>query len=303
MYYNSFVNFGLSLFGTDTFDSTLQPPTVLSLLEMLANQSGTVKARDLAKSARTYIFDFKYPLSDNISKEDFEVAILNHYITRRIGFESFRLWQIALENKLLEIMPKYNLLFNSLECWEVFKSGSSTRTLDEVTSDTGSKTGTNTVEGSSSTNTSATGSNIGSSESTQNDTRTDKQVSDKWERLRTSDTPQTAISDIENSKYVSAYAYNTSNDTTSDNLSDTVTSSASSKDSTESKADSAQTSKQTGSVTESSSDSGTRKLTETIIKSVDNEAEVLLGFQNDFRNVMTMIYKDLDDLFYTIINY
>ena len=105
-----------------------KPPTIYSILESIVNY-GTddkTKIKDLAKVGRTKIFDFDYPLSDKISKEEFECMILNHYLTRRIGFDTPTLFKIQLNVKLNEIMPMYNKMFDSIDGWDIFKDGEKT---------------------------------------------------------------------------------------------------------------------------------------------------------------------------------
>ena len=69
-----------------------KPPTVYSVLNAIVNGDKEdydyTKIKDLAKEGRYKIFDFDYPLSSKVDKEYFETMILNHYITRRIGFET-----------------------------------------------------------------------------------------------------------------------------------------------------------------------------------------------------------------------
>ena len=66
----------------------------------------------------------------NISKAKFETMILNHFLQRRIGFETVTAFRIQLDVKLNEIMPLYNKMFDALENWEIFNDG-------EVTTRTG----------------------------------------------------------------------------------------------------------------------------------------------------------------------
>lgn len=102
-----------------------KPPTLYAIMNSMANYDVEVKTkiRNLAKATREKIFDFDYPLSDKMNKEDFECQILNHYMMRRIGFETFTAFQLYLENKLNEIMPYYNKLFDSLSNYNLFNDG------------------------------------------------------------------------------------------------------------------------------------------------------------------------------------
>lgn len=102
-----------------------KPPTLYRIMNSIANydKEEQTKIRNLAKSTHEKIFDFDYPLSSKITREDFECQILNHYMMRRIGFETFTAFQLYLENKLNEIMPFYNKLFDSLDDYNLFNDG------------------------------------------------------------------------------------------------------------------------------------------------------------------------------------
>lgn len=162
-----------------------KPVTIYSILNSYLNYDNPepVKITSLAKEGRSVIFDFDYPLSNAISKEEFETQILNHYMMRRIGFETVTAFKIALSSKLLEIMPVYNKLFDSLNNWNILNDG-------EVV---------NRVYDSNSTNTS-------SASSTGNSTNT----SDR----RYSETPQSNLEDVRDGSYVTEYNYDTDNNQT-----------------------------------------------------------------------------------------
>lgn len=101
------------------------PPTLYTLMNSIVNygRENPVRIRDLASFARERIFDFNYPLSSKVNREDFEIQILNHYIRRRINFDTFTSFQIFLENKLNEIMPYFNIMFDSLTDYNLFNDG------------------------------------------------------------------------------------------------------------------------------------------------------------------------------------
>lgn len=152
-----------------------KPPTVYSVLNSIVNgdkeDEDYTKIKDLAKEGRYKIFDFDYPLSNKVDKEYFETMILNHYMTRRIGFETVTNFKLHLQVKINAIMPKYNLLFDNIE--DIFK----TRVITKEGSNQTSNTSTNT--------------------NTSNST-TDNRFSDE---------PQEQIEDVQDGKYVSNYSY------------------------------------------------------------------------------------------------
>lgn len=160
-----------------------EPPTLYSLMNSICNYGKEDKTNiyNLAKGARTTIFDFDYPLSTHVNKEDFEVMILNHFIMRRIGFETPTAFKIALNVKLNEIMPMYNKMFDALEGWNIFSDG---EVVTRVTSDNGSNSLENTINAN---NTS---------------------ISDR----RNSEMPQNEITDIQDGNYMTDYNYDTNTD-------------------------------------------------------------------------------------------
>ena len=176
------------------------PPTMFSLLNSIVNydkeEDEQVKIKNLAEEGREEIFDFEYPLTEHITKEEFEIMILNNYLMRRIGYDTLTAFKIALNVKLNSIMPLYNKMFDSLENWNLFNNGETiTRnvTRGETSSDSNTSTNTSTL-----------------SSTSQDDTRY-------------SDTPQGRLSDIENGTYMTDYTLN--QNTSSGNSSNTENSS------------------------------------------------------------------------------
>lgn len=102
-----------------------KPPTLYAIMNSIANYDAEekTKIRNLAKATHEKIFDFDYPLSNKVDKVDFECQILNHFIMRRIGQETFTAFQLFLENKLNEILPYYNIMFDSLADYNLFNDG------------------------------------------------------------------------------------------------------------------------------------------------------------------------------------
>lgn len=147
------------------------PPTLYSLINSKLNfdKVETTRIRNFAKEGRSFIFNFDYPLSEKINKEDFEKMIINRFLMRRIGYETFLAWNIALENKLNEIMPIYNKMFDMLEGWDIFQDGETTERILEDKRN----------------------SNLGTTSNTKVDSNTNA-TSDR----RYSDTPQNKINDV-----------------------------------------------------------------------------------------------------------
>ena len=199
------------------------PPTIYSILKSYVYYDDTQpKIKDLASTGRKNIFDFDYPLSEHVEKEDFEVMILNHFLMRRIGYDTVTAFKIALNVKLNEIMPIYNKLFDALDGWNIFNDGE--RVVE---------TGENTIE---------------------NETTT---TSDR----RYSDTPQQQLSNVRDGKYITDYNYDT------DNLNSSSTGSDS----------------------------------RTITRTPSDKIKVYKEFIENKKSIMTMIFEDLDSLFYGLV--
>ena len=172
-----------------------KPPTVYTILESIVNygKEPKTKIRDLAKVGRETIFNFDYPLTDKISKEKFETMILNHFLMRRIGFETVEAFRIQLMVKLNEIMPMYNIMFDSIQNWNLFNDGETTRRYgtDNRQIETNSNT-KNELENTS-----------------QNETQN---ISDR----RNSQLPQNQLQDLRDGNYVTDYNYDTNNTNSND---------------------------------------------------------------------------------------
>lgn len=162
------------------------PPTVYSLLESIVNygKDEKTKIKNLASEGRSTFFDFDYPLTNNITKEQFETMILNKFIMRRIGYDTLTAFKIQLNVKLNSIMPIYNKMFDALENWNIFNDG-------EITTETGTdeRQTTNTTQNT-----------LSNSSTTQSSS-----VSDR----RNSELPQDQLENLRDGSYVGNYNYDT----------------------------------------------------------------------------------------------
>lgn len=59
-----------------------------------------------------------YPIFDNNYRKTLNTKILNHYYNNEIGFETPELFKFYLNNKLNEIMPYYNTLYENLKLYD-----------------------------------------------------------------------------------------------------------------------------------------------------------------------------------------
>lgn len=205
------------------------PPRLIDIMNAMANydEEKKTKIRDLAKATHDKIFDFPYPLSSKVNKDDFECQILNHFIERRIGQETFTAFQIYLENKLNEILPYYNIMFDSLTDFNLFNDG-------EVITRNRTDNGTSTLN---STN----------------------EIKTKFAEY-----PMNQLSDIDDGKYV--------------------------------------TNQTTNNGTNGSNGTSSNQMTETETHSGLDKMDLYQKYLQTRNSIMTMIYKDLDILFYGIVD-
>ena len=148
------------------------------------NQEERTKIKDLSLATHEQIFDFSYPLSTHVNKADFECDILDYFIMRRIGYETFTAFQIALKVKLRAIMPMYNKMFDALDGWNIFTDGEViTRGINESGTTQAISNGSSTMDN------------------------------------RYSNTPQNKLTQVQDGTYMSEYTYNqgTNNITSSGN--------------------------------------------------------------------------------------
>lgn len=216
------------------------PPTLKSLMNSICNYGKEEKTNiyNLAKGSRETIFNFVYPLSDKVNKENFEIMILNHYIHRRIGFDTPTEFRIALNVKLNEIMPRYNKLFDMLDGWDLYNDG-------EVTTREQTDNGTNTLNNTINAN--------------------NTNISDR----RNSNVPQNELEDVQNGSYMTDYNYDTNTDSNT-----TVT---------------------------NTSGNNSNTTNETITRSPSDKIRIYKEFMENVNNIYSLIFKDLDSLFYGLV--
>lgn len=225
-----------------------RPPTIYDLLDSIVNygKEEETKIRDLANAGRSVIFNFNYPLSTKINKQDFECMILNHYMQRRIGFQTFNAFQLQLNVKLNEIMPLYNKMFDAIENWDIFNDG-------EITNRYGEENRTN--------------------ETTNTLTNKSNTLNDKKSDRRYSDLPQNQLNDLQDGNYVTEHNYDIESNSSEDN------------------------SMSNG----NSNTNDDNKYKETIEKSPADKINILKELQENINNIYTLIFKDLDCLFFSLL--
>ena len=78
----------------------------------LNESTGFEDVDEIVDKARHNIFS-NYTINDENQRAELEKKILKHYYTREIGFETVGLFKLYLNNRMAEIMPYYNKLYES----------------------------------------------------------------------------------------------------------------------------------------------------------------------------------------------
>lgn len=300
---------------------------------------GLSKVEEIIAKSAPLIFDFDYPIFDNDYKIPLEKKIIRHFYLREIGFETVGLWKLKLNDKLNEIMPYFNQLyesellkFNPMIDVDV-KTTSNTadkgntdfsQTDTKNTSDTETKKDVFSSAEHSAFDSSKSGSTSGqsSSDSTNDGTVTDTSTTSKTydDNDDYSDTPQGTVGNLNNLTYLTnaRHKHGDSSDTTSSKgtSKSTLSNKATSKDTTSNteqstndktfnstdSVDSSRKGSASSDVSSNTATSNTQDFVENIIgkRGGQTYSAMLNEFRQTFLNIDKMILDELSDLFMTI---
>ena len=172
------------------------------------SSQGYGKVEDIINKSWRDIFDFDFDIFDEAYRQVLCKKIIRHYYTREIGFETVGLWKLKLATKMQEIMPYYNKLykselieFNPLWDADYTREGNVKDEGENEKSNSGNKdtTGTNRKVGNIVINDSENGTN--------------------WNVY--SDTPQGALTNVDNETYLTDARKITDNRTGNRNIDNT----------------------------------------------------------------------------------
>lgn len=279
---------------------------------------------DVVAEARTSIFK-SYPIFDEQYRPTLEGNILRHYYTREISEETVGLWLLRLNNRMNEIMPKYNKLyesalieFNPLTDTDIeskhnkqnASAGTSNTESEYSKSDTRNSenedSGVSNVSRSSDVNSESTNSaksNINSSgQSTDNKTQKDKY----------SDTPQGGITGLESGTYLTNARIIDGTDKSSQQNSQDSSSEGSGTTHDTSKEHNTEISTNTSKLNDNFSSSGNDKRsdvnsqnsTEAYLERITGKrggtsySKMLMEYRETFLNIDRMVIDELGDLFF-----
>ena len=221
----------------------------------LSNSVGFNQIDDVISNSWNKIFD-NFPIFDESYRSVICGKILKHYYTREISAETVGLWQLWLNTRMGEIMPYYNKLYESaLLEFDPFKDTNYSRNHGGTFTGDTVRNGRSEIDVDNSV--------------TSNGTSNSKNLF--------SDTPQGAITNIENESYLTNATLIKDTDTNTTNTDGNSTTQN----------------------TETTGITNTDNWIETIVgkQSTVSYSKLLQEFRDTFLNIDVMIINDLSDLF------
>lgn len=249
----------------------------------LNESKGYNNVDDIISKSWKKIFDFDFPIFNEVYREILCTKIIKHYYTREICAETVGRWKLFLQSKMLNIMPYYNKLYesefiidNPLENTNYKRTY--TKNNDEKTDykDNGTKT-INTDEN-------VTNNTTSNSNGTTNDNGTRYDLH--------SDTPQGALDGVDTETYLTYADKSTNNDTTITTNSNTTNRTGNDKIKTD----------EVNNKNGNTNSSGLEKFEETIKGKTGSESvsKILLEYRKTLINVDICIINELRDLFFNL---
>ena len=269
----------------------------------LENSKGCDDIDEILNNSWNKIFTTKAEIFDENYRAVICKKILKHYYLREIGSETVGIWKLWLNTRLEEILPYYNQLYKSalLEfnpLYDVNITRTHNRTIDENKTENGTSTETSTDKntGSGTRDNTASGTNKNSGTSNVSDSGSGNSK-DLY-----SDTPQGALTGVENETYLTNARKITNTDTNTSESSNsgtgeyTDTSSVNYSD----------TNERANTKNGSNSNTGTVNNTEEYLETVSGKqgsgsySNMIKEYRDTFLNIDRMVIAEFDDLFFRL---
>lgn len=242
----------------------------------LSESAGCDNVDDIVSKSWDKIFTNKAVFFDESYRGLLCQKILKHYYLREIGSETVGIWKLWMNTRLEEIMPFYNQLYKSAliefnPLYDVDLKRTHNRKVDSSKQDGG--TSKVVSDGVSSESGTGSGSESGSSNSTKKDLY--------------SDTPQGAITGLENENYLTNARKVTDSGSTSGNSSSEFSNSGTNKTT----------------VNGETSNTGTANSLEDYVENIigkqgtESYSSMLLKFRETFLNIDMQVIEEFSDLF------
>lgn len=291
----------------------------------LENSSGADNVDEVIAGAWNKIFTSKAPFFDESYRSVLCQKILKHYYLREICCETVGIWKLWMNERLETIMPYYNQLYESeLIKFEPLNDVNLTRKHDRTvdgteerngeTSDTANGTREITNNGTKNTTNNGTREVTGTNDTKETGTSdtTTSAESNETKRNLYSDTPQGAITGLENENYL----------TNARKITDNVTNSGSEDTGTTRNIDNDYTENDTTNNTENTTTNNTENMTTNDTKTGTNKvtgtsnttedyletligkqgsgtySKMLMEFRDTFLNIDMMVIDEFKDLFF-----
>ena len=234
----------------------------------LSESAGCDNVDDVVSKSWNKIFTNKAVFFDEEYRSVLCQKILKHYYLREIGSETVGIWKLWMNTRLEEIMPFYNQLYKSalLEfnpLYDVDLKRTHNRKIDSSKQDTG------------------TSQSVSSGEITVSETSSGSSNNTKKDLY--SDTPQGAITGLENENYLTNARKVTDTGSTSNENSSTGTNKTT--------------------VNDDTSNTGTANSLEDYVENVSGKqgsesySSMLLKFRETFLNIDMQVIEEFSDLF------
>ena len=265
------------------------------IIETLAGNTGTIE--EMITSAKGQIFDDYWTTYDTHYKTVLEQKILRHYYTREIGLETYGLWKLKLNTTLAEIIPKYNELYRMYDSIKdkLINNVDLTESNSEKSSASTNVTASGSTTQSGTQNNESSSRNEGSTSSNSTNNASGRGTSDAW--TTANDTPQGALTGLEENKYLSSATHNKGATTQ-----ESTTTSTNSATQSTTGSDTAKTTTSNAGTSTNSSDT-TAKTTSEYLKHITgnngsiNYIEEYNKLLNGYMNIDKMIIDELEPLF------
>ena len=239
------------------------------------------------------IFTSKAPFFDEEYRSILCQKILKHYYLREICCETVGIWTLWMNTRLEEIMPYYNQLYESAKIefnpmHNVDLTSKHERNVEGTSKEDGTRTdnttGKRTLTGNRDTDNTSVG------------TRNTTNSSDETKRDLYSDTPQGAITGLENENYL----------TNARKITDNVNGTGNEETNTTEKSgtDYSETEDTTGKIDGVTSNTGKTNTTEDYLETIigkqgtESFSSLLNEFRETFLNIDMQVIKEFNDLFF-----
>lgn len=263
----------------------------------LKESVGYYKIEDVLEKSWKSIFYLNFPMFDEAYRKTLCVNILRHFYSREICAETAGLWILWLNERMNRIMPYYNQLykselleFNPLYDVDLTTTSTNTHSGSENENNTDERKSKNTDTGSKTT------SNATSEEVKESNSVTSSGSSGSTDKY--SDTPQGALTGLMSDKYLTnaRMISGTTSGTDTGKNDSTKTGSLTGSETDARTTDSTASDKFTGSKTINNTDDYVQRVSGK--NGGVSYSKMLLEFRETLLNIDSMVFEELEDLFF-----